>query len=729
MVTEETMGMDGESQVLQEITWIIPPRQQQDVIHIQGKTAKCAPGLKFSDPSGVKAAKCAGWFLSFFKWKQLTTLNTYLDWINSDAAEPKLSHLINTILRLDKSRGGVKVALNEDQRLEFASNLEKTLTESIGCESTPLIDEGMFILRKNGEARTTTQAEVDERIRKIVQTAVLPPMFVSALAMKEMAAQNDLINVESHGENCSVLFNPVFTDPTPQNPALPGSRIHQDYNKLRQDISNVYLEQDVAVGFMRVMLSQSLDEGFHQEDLVEATAMVEANNKRCREIMFNIHMQQTQLNNVTRQVEDKILNDEARMDGLNETISKTNRELTKRTLQLQQKEQELQDAQESRKTEVAKLTEEVQKLEIDYAEFKQENCGKVAAEELHQFEDENFQLQEKLEEQAQKKRTLEQKLKAAKQEADERIQAMTTDNEEVQMKQKALEKTLEWERSKFEATKHEKEVLQQERDELKNKNYQLKLAMQQLNRKALNMDDTRQEIFRVQDSSISIDSWESERDGNFGQKSRETVSTPMINRLLAPSLVQPDIVATTVGSDKATSKTVSSLLPKWTSAENVRNYTQRVKHTWEFVKGDFDESKFCSLVRIGVSAQLGEIIDNYLLRCKDAEEAATVEKLCDDLVEKLDKRPSEYISEFKSIQKQTSESYSSFAHRLQELYKKGTGTTGKMSQGEIRLLVEQFLEGLPHSEALTLKMVATNEEMGDLAKLALRAARCGTPQQ
>ena len=107
----------------------------------------------------------------------------------------------------------------------------------------------------------------------------------------------------------------------------------------------------------------------------------------------------------------------------------------------------------------------------------------------------------------------------------------------------------------------------------------------------------------------------------------------------------------------------------------------------------------------------------------------TVEKLCETLNIKLDKRPSEYITEFKTATKVANESYSTYAHRLKELYKKGTESQGAMGQGERRLLVEQFFEGLPYSESQTLKMVATDAELLDVDQLALRAARSGAPRK
>ena len=147
------------------------------------------------------------------------------------------------------------------------------------------------------------------------------------------------------------------------------------------------------------------------------------------------------------------------------------------------------------------------------------------------------------------------------------------------------------------------------------------------------------------------------------------------------------------------------------------------------MKDNFDEKKFLDLVRISVSDQLGEIIDKYFESHSSDESKIKVEELCKVLNTRLDKRPSEYITDFKAATKAPNESYSAYAHRLKELYKKGTECACTMGQGERRLLVEQFLEGLPYSESATLKLVATDAEMLDVDELALRASRSGKPRK
>ena len=196
-------------------------------------------------------------------------------------------------------------------------------------------------------------------------------------------------------------------------------------------------------------------------------------------------------------------------------------------------------------------------------------------------------------------------------------------------------------------------------------------------------------------------------------------TTALVQEMLSVDVDNPSYI------NALPSKTVTQLLPKWNAGENVRNYTKRIQHAWDYVKDDFEENKFMNLVRISVSANLGEIIDNFMAENEAEASRQTVKNLCEALNTKLDKRPSEYITEFISATKVPSESYSAYAHRLKELYKKGTESKGVMNSGERRLLVEQFFEGLPYSESATLKMVANDEEMMDVDKLALRAARSG----
>jgi hypothetical protein len=74
------------------------------------------------------------------------------------------------------------------------------------------------------------------------------------------------------------------------------------------------------------------------------------------------------------------------------------------------------------------------------------------------------------------------------------------------------------------------------------------------------------------------------------------------------------------------------------------------------------------------------------------------------------------------------ESHIAFAMRIQRLFNLGTGQENDTSAASKRLIVETFFNGLPLNEASALRLVATEEELTDVDKLAKRAARSGRTQ-
>ena len=247
----------------------------------------------------------------------------------------------------------------------------------------------------------------------------------------------------------------------------------------------------------------------------------------------------------------------------------------------------------------------------------------------------------------------------------------------------------------------------------------LSLQIQTLLRKSAYLYDLSKEL----QNGLRINKMFSEGGPSRNDTVEDSVFSPAdLVELMAPKVVQNSNFIGTLASNQ-TSKTVLGLLPKYETSTDIRGYTQRIKHTWNFIKMEgFDEKKFCNLVRLGVSSTLGEILDNWL--SKTGPDQVTVDNMIEEILLKLDQRPSEYISELKTVRKLPNESYSVFAHRLTELFKKGI-SGNQISQGAKRLLIEQFFHGIGESEAMTLRLVANDEELKDISKLAIRAARLG----
>ena len=703
----------GTNPEVQEIKWV-PTRDPGtlETVLVDSQRVVCSPGLRFTDEEAIKLSQRSGWILSFAKVQELEHQGVFIDWVLKAAAEPKLQYFTNCLLKLEEKRSNEKIKLTEDQRRKFSEQLCNELIAPTGLEPEKLLKEGYFVMRKLEENRTSEAVVVEAKKKEFAKLKALPPMIATALAMKELAGKNDLLEFESAHEKSSIVFSPTI-----KNLCSTGidATLDDDYQALVGDLSNISLEHDITVGAMNSLMEQSAISDPDPADVSALASMLDENMEKAQKAVQKMQQHKHQLALERTHIEETASAYQHDCDALNQTISKRNREIAQQNAEIESIKRDLEMAMANKDEEVGSLQKELEETQMELAMLKQENRGNVPAEALHEAEDEVSDLQEKLKAQNKRQKTLQTRMENIKLECNSKIDVLKHENKALIIKKENLEKTLR-------AEKQIRAEKQQELDEAKAKCEKLRLhnddlesTIQKFTSNCRRLSSTKTEVERIRHSSSQSD--------DVFQQPKKASDVSVISKMVTPDTVNPEYIMATDNGSKT--KTVTQLLPKWSAGENIRNYTKRVAHAWEFVKGDFEEKKFCNLVRISVSANLGEIIDNYLTE----NESPSVQGLCEALTTKLDKRPSEYISEFKSATRGPSESYTAYAHRLRELYKKGTETTGKMNSGEKRLLVEQFLEGIPYSESSTLKLVASDEEMLDVDALAKRAARTSKPRE
>ena len=703
-------------QRVQEVKWDIDPNVSTnlDTVLVNGKTAACAPGLRFSDELAIKMSRRSGWILSFAKLEDLDTSNTFMDWISKSSMDKKLAHFANSLLKLQGKRMEQKVSLTEAQRAEFARKLCEDLVITTGQEPAAFLQNGFFVIKSFEERRVTPLENVMLEKKRFGLSGALPPVIITSLGMKKLSDQNDLLDLESASEKSSIMFDPSF-QALSSTAKEQGSQIHTEYQDICENISNITLDHDLAVGELQTMMENSVYEEAEPGQLEDLQNFVKETGQKTRGIIKDMQSHKNNLNEVRQGLEMALLVKQKELEKLSETVADKNREIAHRNLKLQNAENRIEEMESERELEVAKLHLEIEALEEVAQQLKQENRSKVSSQSLHQAEDDNAKLSEELKENEAAKKRLEIKVQNIKLEAEQRIDNLRSRNETLKIENKVLSETVKASKKEMDSVQKEVAKIKKENEEIRLRRDDLELTVQKLMKNHQKVSSTGEDYNQLRKSLGSVSS-----NTDVFHSPEKSNTTGMLQKMIAPATFDGNFIMTT-SEKKPDSKTVSNLLPKWTAGENVRNYTKRISHAWEFVKENFDQKKFCNLVRISVSNDLGEIIDNYFTKNK---ENYTVEGLCGELIKKLDKRPAEYLTDFKTIQKLPSESYSAYAHRLKELYKKGTEISGELSSGEIKLLIEQFYDGLPSSEAATLKMVATEEEMKDIDALALRASRC-----
>ena len=712
----------GKEPKQQEISWDGEAMDELDTVLVKGKRVPCSPGLRFTDEEAIKLSRRSGWIFGFGKIEDLDCQGLYLDWVTKAAMEPRLHYFANSLLKLEEGRTEEKIRLNEDQRKQFAEDLCAQLVSPTGLELDQLVRDGYFVMKKLEELRVTSTDMVETKKREFADLNALPPIIFTPLAMKELTHKNDVLEYESVQEKSSICFNPVI-----KNMCSTGidSQIHQDYEDLVGELSNISLDHDITIGTMQSLMDQSVVREPDPEDVSALTVMLDRNVDKAQKAVQKMKQHKAQLATARNNLEEQALNFKTKFDALNCTIAERNKAIAKQSAEMERIQRDIEMVKNSKDQEISELNKDLQRALDEAESLKKENRAKVDANVLFQAEDDNFELQEKnkdlqekLDSQNRRQKGLQARIESLKIDTEAKLESLKHENKTLAIKKENLEKTLKEEKRSLMEKQEELEKVKAECETLQLQNDSVELSINRVTTDCRRLSSNKNDFETMRRSSSN----RSDEVFNSPAKFKDNVS--FVKKMVAPNLARPDYIMSTDIGNKDMTKTVSHLLPKWSAGEDIRNYTKRLQHAWKFVKGDFDEKKFCNLVRISVSANLGEIIDNYLQETE--ESAVTLKGLCETLNKRLDKCPSEYITEFKMATKGSTESYSAYAHRLRELYKKGTGMEGgKMGPGEKRLLVEQFLEGVPFSESATLKLVATDEEMLDVDALALRASRSG----
>jgi len=166
------------------------------------------------------------------------------------------------------------------------------------------------------------------------------------------------------------------------------------------------------------------------------------------------------------------------------------------------------------------------------------------------------------------------------------------------------------------------------------------------------------------------------------------------------------------------------VIPKWSAGENIVTFCKKVEAAWDYCQTEnFEEAKFCKILKLQLSTDAAEVVDNM-----STDDRKTVAKITNELRNRLGKQPSEYLRDFSEVIKRPNEGYNEFAIRVKRLYKLGTDTTAALTGSEKMMIVETFLNGLPENESSALRLVATEEEATSVDEMAKRASRCSTRQ-
>ena len=343
-------------------------------------------------------------------------------------------------------------------------------------------------------------------------------------------------------------------------------------------------------------MENSIYEENEPEQIAELQELVTETDRKTRMVIKDMHEHKNNLNEIRQGLEEQLIIKQENLQELSETVAMKNAELADRNLKLAEAERRIEDIEAEKEIKIAKLRMEMEDIEKVAQVLKKQVQSLVPAETLYQAEDEKDRLSEQLKEKEQAKNTLEVRLSKLKLEVESRINTLKLENQTLAESKEELSKVIKRNRSQINEVKKTVDDLTKEKDAIQTQRDELQLTVQKLTRNQRRVSDTTNEFNNLRKS---LDSMSSEPD--VFQSPMKT-NTTFVTKRISPAKMPADYIM--AGENKKPdSKTVSNLLPKWTSGENVRNYTKRIRHAWEFVKDEFDEKQFCNLVRIFCIAQ------------------------------------------------------------------------------------------------------------------------------
>ena len=479
---------------LQNIEWDTEESQEEmDSVLVKGKRVKCTPGLRFSDNDGLSVAQRSGWILGWGKLEDLDRSKTHIDWVSKDGCEQKLTFFTNCLLKLEEARLGQKIVLTSEQRKSFAQELCEYLIRPTGAEPTLLTKEGYFLFKKTEEKAVCLPGTVENKKDEFAKLDVLPPIIVTPLAMKELCKNNDLLSLESVHERSSINFNPNIKNTTVADPAEK-SIITQEFEDLVGNMSNISLENDIAMGAMVSLMDQTALSDADLNDLSVLQRDWSSIQNRYQQNLQQIHLHKAKLNDIRSGMELAFIEKKATFDALNETVAARSRELAQSTAEHERINREMSILTDAKNEQIAELEVELASAQDEIADLKRENQSKVAAEALFESEDTVADIQQKLDAKKRREQSLQIRIENLKIENADRLGELKHENRSLLIKKVRSEKTLRDEKQVAASVKQEMDEIRRERDALQAQKDDLEWSLQNMNKEARRLSSTKTEL-------------------------------------------------------------------------------------------------------------------------------------------------------------------------------------------------------------------------------------------
>ena len=181
-------------------------------VELNGRTVKCAPGLRILDKKGVSCARRQGWLMSYESIKAYTSGDCCLDWITHSGLRQNFYRLSNALIQLESDRKNLKVIWGPDERHHFAGTILEELISSVGSSKDDLCMDGIPILRLKRDPPFCPEGDLKVKMNEYSRKGFIPPVYVLNTAMEFLNRTTDLLSNEAADSNSTLLIEPSQTN-------------------------------------------------------------------------------------------------------------------------------------------------------------------------------------------------------------------------------------------------------------------------------------------------------------------------------------------------------------------------------------------------------------------------------------------------------------------------------------------------------------------------------------
>ena len=342
--------------------WTISENSPNEVVEvvINGFKIRVIPGLSCKSEELVKLGRKVGWIISFDQLiGEIDSGNLFIDYkLNSEMTQA-LDVFSSGLLKYYQKRENTEIDMSLSERKGTANEVFNLLIENQDEKFKNMCAEGFLIARYSKEVKTRQKSEVDQILEKFLKFGSVPPMIVTPLAMEWLLRLPEFKS-NLQADQSAIDFEPIFVRKSSTRLDL---TLEESILEIDDQISAIDADHDVLDSQCQTFLEKSIYDLTDAEEYPAIVAELGDQSRQQKLMITNIHRQQKKIMQMKSDYSIKLVRQNIENDYLKE-------QLNDKTMLLDQKNNQIDDMESSKRNELNDLMDQEDKLTSEQEQLK-----------------------------------------------------------------------------------------------------------------------------------------------------------------------------------------------------------------------------------------------------------------------------------------------------------------------------------------------------------------------